>query len=50
MSDGSNNSGCFGCITLIVTVMIIWALLFGVTWNGEHHQIGCSFDHGVEAK
>ena len=51
MSESSSNrssggSGC-GCFSIIASVLAIWALLFGVTWNGKHYNIGCSCTDGV---
>jgi hypothetical protein len=31
----------------ILFVILVWALCCGVTWNGKHHSISCSCDHGV---
>ena len=42
--------GCGGCLSLIIFVIIIWALLFGVTINGKHYGLSCSGDKGIEVK
>jgi hypothetical protein len=42
-----SRGGCLGCVGLIVSCIIIWGLLFGFTYGGQHHGIGCSCDHGV---
>lgn len=51
MSDAqcSSGGGC-GCISIILTLMFLWALVFGVTWNGRHHDIECTSERGVELK
>jgi len=45
----SSGGGC-GCLSITLFVILVWALVFGVTWNGVHHEIGCSCDHGVEVR
>ena len=30
-----------GCITTIIALIILWALLFGVNYNGKHYGISC---------
>jgi hypothetical protein len=35
---------------VIALVLLVWALCFGVTWNGKHHGVSCSCDHGVEVQ
>jgi len=51
VSDNSSNASCsLGCLPIVLTVLVLWGLCFGVTWNGNHHQIGCSCDNGVEVK
>jgi hypothetical protein len=42
--------GCAGCMTTIVSCIILWALIFGWTWNGAHHSISCGCDKGVEVR
>lgn len=37
-----------GCITIIIYVTILWALVFGVTYGGKHYGIACSCERGVE--
>lgn len=34
MSESSSKSGC-GCVTIIVTILVLWSLAFGVptTWG-----------------
>ena len=36
-----------GCISIILFVFLIWALLFGVTCNGAHHGVTCESKRGV---
>lgn len=43
----SNNQSNGGCLSLIVFILLVWALIFGVTWNGKHHGINCSTERGV---
>jgi hypothetical protein len=44
--DRPGNTGC-GCLSVILTVLAIWALIFGVTVGGKHHELGCSCSKGV---
>jgi hypothetical protein len=42
------NVGCGGCLGTILIVVIVWALLFGVTIGGHHYGLDeCSCDKGV---
>lgn len=41
--------GC-GCLSLVLFILFMWALCFGVTWNGVHHDLSCSCDKGVQLK
>lgn len=45
--SSSSGGGC-GCLGIITFVFIIWALLFGVTVDGTHYDVGCGCDNGVE--
>ena len=45
MSD-SEGGGC-GCVSVVITVLVLWALVFGVTWDGRHYEVGFSCDRGV---
>jgi len=49
VSDGSSNVSCSlgGCLPIVLTVLLLWALLFGVTYGGKHHGVGCSCERGV---
>ena len=33
-TTSSGGSGC-GCITIIATILVLWALFFGLTVNGK---------------
>jgi len=52
MSDEELKISCqpFGCLILLVTIVVLWAACFGVTWNGQHHGMSCSEDRGVEIR
>jgi hypothetical protein len=43
----SNDGGGFGCLGIIVGVIVIWALVFGVTVDGNHYGLSCSCNDGV---
>lgn len=47
-SAGASASGGCGCLGLIVTIVALWALIFGVTYGGKHHEMSCSCNRGVE--
>lgn len=39
----------WGCVSTILVVLAVWALLFGVTINGKHYGVhGCSEERGLE--
>ena len=38
----------FSLLRFICTWMFLWALLFGFTINGTHHEVSCSCNKGVE--
>ena len=46
--EKSSESSPFGCIGCVLTILMLWALLFGVTWGGLHYQIRCTNERGVE--
>ena len=35
---------------LVALVLVVWATLFGFTWNGVHHGISCTSNRGVEVR
>lgn len=45
-SSGSSGGGC-GCASIILTVILLWALCFGVTVGAKHYGISCSSKSGV---
>ena len=47
MSDDSSSGSPLGCVGFIVTVVVLWAFLFGVTYGGKHHGLSCSCSKGV---
>lgn len=47
-SESSSSGGGCGCISVILTVLALWALIFGVTINGHHYGISsCDCSNGV---
>jgi hypothetical protein len=42
----NNGSGC-GCFTIIIVVLICWALMFGVNYQGKHYGISSCNTNGV---
>lgn len=49
-SSSSSSSGGCGCLSFIVFCLVVWALLFGVSYGGKHYGLSCSADKGVEIK
>lgn len=41
------SSGGLGCGGVILSCLIIWGFIFGVTWKGHHYDIECSCNRGV---
>lgn len=41
-----DGSGC-GCLSAIVFLILIWALVFGVTIGGKHYGLSCTCERGV---
>jgi hypothetical protein len=39
--------GCFGCLGTIIILILIWALIFGVTIGGRHYGISSCDGEGV---
>lgn len=48
--DPDVHVSCTGCLAIVLACVALWALLFGVTWNGKTHGISCSCARGVEVK
>ena len=46
-SSSSVHIGC-GCLPLVASILVLWFLLFGLTWHGKHYGISCSCSRGVE--
>jgi hypothetical protein len=46
MSDGSGGSG-WGCLPFVLSMCVLWFLLFGATWNGTRYELSCSTEHGL---
>ena len=48
-NKSSNDGGCCGCITLVLFILAVWALLFGVTIDGKRYGLSaCSVERGLE--
>jgi len=45
-----NTGGCLGCIGTVVAIIVLWALIFGVTIGGQHYGLNCSCNDGVEVE
>lgn len=45
--SNSESGGCGGCLSIIILVIIMWALVYGVTFDGKHCGLGLSEDTGV---
>lgn len=43
----STSVGCGGCTSFIIGGLVIWAFIFGVTYDGKHHDVSCSCNRGV---
>jgi hypothetical protein len=43
-SDGNHGPGC---AATIVAGLVVWAFLFGVTWDGRHYDVSCTCRRGV---
>lgn len=46
--ESSGGCGCWGIVSFILFVIVVWALLFGVTIDGRHYGVSCSTERGVE--
>lgn len=38
----------FGCLPIVVSILILWGLCCGVTLGGKHYDMSCSCDKGVD--
>jgi hypothetical protein len=51
MGESSSNSsvsvGC-GCLPFVLSCLVLWFLIFGLTWNHKHYDLSCSCAQGVE--
>lgn len=49
MSDRTSEASLnfFGCLPLVISCLVLWALLFGVTIDGKHYGVSCSCENGV---
>lgn len=43
-NSGSSGGGECGCFSSVLFLLLMWALLFGVSVDGKHYGIGCSCD------
>lgn len=34
-------------VKFVLLIVVLWALFFGVSWNGHHYQIACNQTQGV---
>lgn len=40
--------GCqVGCLNIVLFILVMWVLIFGISIQGKHYQIGCSCNKGV---
>jgi hypothetical protein len=46
-AKSSSGGGC-GCVSLILTCVVVWAVIFGVTIGGKHYGMSCSCKRGVD--
>lgn len=41
---------CGGGLGTVFVLIVLWGLVFGVTYKGVTYGIGCSCDRGVEVR
>jgi len=41
----ASGPGCFGCVGFLI---VVWALIFGLTIGEYHYSVSCSTERGVE--
>lgn len=46
-TDKTESTGCWGFVTSIIAIIVLWALVFGVTIDGKHYSLSCDAKHGV---
>ena len=39
MSDDNSSGGCCGCVGIIITIFVLWALFFGLPINDKKWNI-----------
>ncbi len=49
MSNSDSGGSPFGCLGCIATIIVLWALAFGVTYGGVHYDVSCG-SSGVEVE
>jgi hypothetical protein len=47
VAKNGDDGGC-GCLGFIAFLIVLWALVFGVTIDGKHYGLSCSVAQGVE--
>lgn len=50
MTDSSSGGGGCGCLSIVLFVILMWALCFGVTVGGHHYGFDMSCEKGVEVQ
>lgn len=45
VSVQTSGPGCLGCVGFLI---VVWALLFGLTIGEYHYSVSCSTERGVE--
>lgn len=46
-SATATSGSSWGCLPLILTVIVLYAVCCGVTYKGRHYDLTCSCDRGV---
>lgn len=39
--------GCWGIVSFVLFLIVLWALVFGVEIDGRRYGVSCSTDRGV---
>ena len=47
-SSSSSSSGGGSCLGCVIFIIVMWAVIFGVTWQGIHYSMDCSSSDGVQ--